>query len=262
LFAKATEKLQEELYDCTPEGMFAFLRAFQDRAKMYGWNNPNYGINMIPNDPDDPIQGGMVDLINNYGEIDIEKIREFEVTYISTETRAAQDCNMMYQCLMNSLSTEGKKKILVWREQYTINGMYSGNLLLKTIVKESHLDTNATTATIRMKLSSLDTYILTIDSDIVKFNQYVMLLTDRLGARGQTTSDLLTNLFKGYKAATDKVFSDYITRKQESYEDGVDITPHELMELAANKYKNLKINGKWNAPTPNEEKILALQAEV
>jgi len=34
------------------------------------------------------------------------------------------------------------------------------------------------------------------------------------------------------------------------------------MELAANKYKNLRVNGKWNAPTPNEEKILALQAEV
>jgi len=89
----------------------------------------------------------------------------------------------------------------------------------------------------------------------------VMLLTDRLGARRQTTSNLLANLFKGYKTATDKVFPNYITQKQESYKDRADISPHEL-ELSANKYKNIKVNGKWNAPAQNEEKILARQAEV
>jgi len=56
---------------------------------MYGWNNPNYEINMIPNNPADRIQGGMVDLINNYREISIEQICQFDETYINTKTRAA-----------------------------------------------------------------------------------------------------------------------------------------------------------------------------
>ena len=138
----------------------------------------------------------------------------------------------------------------------------SGNLLLKIIVRESHLDTNATTASIRKKLSSLDVYILTIGCDITHFNGYVRLLIDSLAARGETMQDLLANLFKGYQAASDKVFVSYIGRKLEKYEEGEDITSETLMQLGDNKYKLLKEGGLWNAPSDEEEKILALQTEV
>jgi hypothetical protein len=107
---------------------------------------------------------------------------------------------------MNSISKEAKNKILIWRNQYSINGYSSGNLLLKIIIHKSHLDTNATTSSIRTKLSRLDTYIVTITTNITKFNGYVRFLIDLLAARGETSNDLLTNLFKGYSAATDKVF--------------------------------------------------------
>jgi hypothetical protein len=85
-------------------------------------------------------------------------------------------------------------------KQYTVANLSSGNLLLKIITRESHLDTNAMTVSIRNKLSSLDTYILTIGCNITCFNGYVWLLSDSLAARGKTTQDLLTNLFKGYQA--------------------------------------------------------------
>jgi len=143
-----------------------------------------------------------------------------------------------------------------------VRGFLSGNLLLKIIVRESYLDTNATTANIRKKLSSLDTYILTIGSDITKFNIHVSLLMDSLAARGESTQDLLTNLFKGYQAATDKTFVDYIGRKLEKYEEGEDVTSEALMEQADNKFKLLKESGNWNAPSEQEEKILALQSEI
>lgn len=77
----------------------------------------------------------------------------------------------------------------------------SGVALLKVIIQQSHLDINATTNQIRTKLSSLDTYIMTIDSNIVCFNQYVKLIQS-LTARIQNTSDLFINLFKGYSAVT------------------------------------------------------------
>ena len=169
---------------------------------------------------------------------------------------------MMFKCLMNSISKEGKNKILIWKKQYTIQGLSSGNLLLKIIIRESHLDTNATTASIRKKLSSLDSYILTIGSDITRFNGYVRLLVDSLAARGETSTDLLSNLFKGYQAASDKVFVSYIERKLEKYEEGRSIAPETLMQLSNNKYKLLKEAGVWDAPSIQEEKILALQAEM
>ena len=86
--------------------------------------------------------------------------------------------------------------------------------MLKIIIRESHLDTNATTTTIRNKLSSLDVHIPTIGYDITKFNGYVKMLIDSLHARGEVTHDLLPNLFKGYKAVSDKKFLNYVSHKE------------------------------------------------
>jgi hypothetical protein len=145
---------------------------------------------------------------------------------------------------MSSISKEGKKKILVWKEEYHINGYKSGNLLLKIIIRESHINTNATTSNIRTKLSSLDSYVLMIGQDITKFNGYVKLLIRSLQARGETTQDLLTNLFKGYAVCSDKEFVDYIKQKHKTCEEGTDMDPDNLMKLADTKYKILKEAGK------------------
>jgi len=163
---------------------------------------------------------------------------------------------------MASLSKEGKKKILIWESQYTIDGMGSGNLLLKIIVRESHLDTNATSASIRTKLTDLDRYLPTIGHDITKFNTYVKLLIDGLRSRGETSHDLLVNLFKGYMACSDREFVAYIKRKQDAFEEGTPIQVDNLMKNAADKYKTLLQKGKWNTPDVNESKIRALQAEI
>ena len=53
-----------------------------------------------------------------------------------------------------------------------------------------------------------------------------------------------------------------MTKKEEDYEDGTPITPQTLMELADNRFKVLKQKGVWNAPSPEEEKILALEAKI
>ena len=169
---------------------------------------------------------------------------------------------MLYTCLMSSLSKAGKSKLVIWEDQYTIDHVKSGNLLLKTIIRESHLDSNATTTSIRTQLSSLDTYIATIDSNVTKFNAHVQLVLNGLKSRGETTQDLLTNLFKGYNAASDKTFVAYILRKQEDYEEGINIQPRQLMMLADNKYKNLLVKGCWNAPSKHEEKIMALDTQL
>jgi len=169
---------------------------------------------------------------------------------------------MMYMCLMASLSSEAKAKVIVWKDQYTIDGRVSGNALLKVIIRESHLDTNATSNLIRTKLSSLDKYITTIGCDVTKFNTHVKLLVESLAARGEQTNDLLINLFKGYGAAHDKTFVSYIAHRKMLHDDGEDVTPDALMELANNKFKNLVQEGTWNAPSESEEKIMALESKI
>ena len=115
---------------------------------------------------------------------------------------------------------------------------------------------------IRQNLSSLDTYINTIGCDIRKFDAYVQNRLEGLALRGETTNDLLSNLFKGYQAVSYHTFVKYINQKQEEYDNGLSLTRFQLMDLADKKYKNLKLNETWNAPSEQEEKILALSVEV
>ena len=135
--------------------------------------------------------------------------------------------------------------------------MGSGNLLLlKTIVRESHLDANATLASIRTKLTDLDRYFPTIGHDITKSNIYVKLLIYGLRSRCETSHDLLVNLFKGYMACSDQEIVAYIKRNQDSLKEGTLIHVDNLVKNTTDKYKTLLQKGKWNAPDVNKAKIM------
>ena len=254
-------KAIETPFDCEADGLYQFLRDIRDRANQMGWMEGILSIDISEVEGVEDIQN----LVENYGTLTLEQVTRWERTYIATPSRAAQDTYMLYTCLMSSLTATAKKKIMIWSDQYSIDvagaKFDSGVALLKVIIRESHLDTNATTNSIRTKLSSLDTYIATVDSDIGKFNQYVKSLIQSLTARNQSTSDLLINLFKGYGAVSDEVFRAWLTRKQDDHEEGNSITPDELMLAAKNKFDAMVEKGTWNAPTA-EEKIVALEAKV
>ena len=112
-----------------------------------------------------------VNLLTNNGEINLNII--FLETNTGKKSRSAQDTNILYHCLMNYLSKVGKAKVSVWNSQYKVNGLLSGNLLLKVIIWECHIDTNATTTSSRTQLSSLDAYTGIIGFYSTKFNAHV-----------------------------------------------------------------------------------------
>jgi hypothetical protein len=259
IYKSAIREVCKDPFDCEAEGLYQFLKDVQDRADEMGWSDNILNITLEVTDDIEPVQEKLID---NYGTISLEQVVESELQYINEQGRDAQNTYMLYKCLMSSLTNNAKKRISLWSEQYRIgdNDLCSGVALLKIIIRESHLDTNATTNQIRTKLSNLDSYILTVDSDIGKFNQYVKLLIQSLTARNQKTSDLLINLFKGYGAVSDEVFRAWLMRKQDDHEEGEEMTPDELMIAAKNKYDTMVEKGTWNAPTA-EEKIVALEAK-
>ena len=262
IYKSGIRSVTDDPFTCEADRLFQFLREVQDRAVEMGWMEGILDV-VTNNEGEEPQE--VDNLIYNYGTITLEQVIRSETRYIAQQQRKAQDTYMLYQCLMASLSSDAKKKVMIWADQYQIEvddvRYNSGVALLKIIIRESHLDTNATTNQIRTKLSTLDTYITTIDSDIGKFNQYVKLLVQSLTARNQTTSDLLINLFKGYGAVSDEVFRAWLVRKQDDHEEGEEITPDDLMIAAKNKYDAMVEKGIWNAPTA-EEKIVALEAKL
>ena len=104
----------------------------------------------------------------------------------------------------------------------------------------------------------------TINSDIELFNHHVKNAKEGLNSRGEVVNDLILKLFQGYKAAADTNFVAYIQKKEEDYmdEQGKDIEPEALMQLALNKFAQRKENGEWDAPYIEQEQITALTAEL
>ena len=254
IYTSATKELDATKYDGEAQGLMPFLELLEERTTNFGWDK---SIMLIP-----MRNGDSKNLLMEYGTITLEQIREHEESYIATQSRNAQDANLLYECIMTSISSECKAKLTIWKCEYRCMNLPSGNLLLKVLIRECHLDTNATVGGIRNRLSALDTYLPTVGYNITKFNMYVKNLVDQLRARGEYTNDLLINLFKGYLSATDKSFTTYIEKKLEAYEEGQDMSADQLMLWARNKYDLLLDKGTWNAPTEQEEKIIALQAQV
>ena len=171
----------EDFFNCKAPGLHGFLKEVEGRASCFGWRD---AILEIPNDIANPL-GGTRNLLTHYGELSLEHLRDWEPTYIHGVSRAAQDTAYLHLCLMNSLTQAGKDKVHLWSDQFILNGQESGILLLKVIIRESHLDTNATTNSIKTQLSNFDEYITTIRCDIIKFNEHVKRLIEQLNARGR-----------------------------------------------------------------------------
>jgi hypothetical protein len=246
-------------FDVTSENLRSFLEHIQNRAREQGWND----IFDIPEDPVNAPLANTTSLLTAYGTISLERIQLHAQQYVALPTRAAQESFQVYQCLMNSLTDEGMDKVTLRSEDYFINDIPAGVPLLKVIIQEAYVDTNATTRQIRENLSNLDKYIVDIKSDITQMNTYVRTQLRSLHARGEDTQDLLTNLFKGYMAASDKEFRDYIKGRQEEYDDNrTTYTSQQLMTLANNKYTIRVQDHLWNAPSEADEKIIALESEI
>jgi hypothetical protein len=138
MYFKAIEKLtsSDKLFDLQPGNLKGFLDTLKDRANVYGWNDPILGILQIPVDPNDP--NPITDnLLEEYGIITLERVRAFEVSYINMHNRPSQDSAMLYHCLMASITQEAKNTIQMWRKDFMVGDLPSGNLLLRVIIRES-----------------------------------------------------------------------------------------------------------------------------
>ena len=139
----------------------------------------------------------------------------------------------IFNCLIDSMTDEGKAKVVLETHRYTIQGQGDGLLLLKVIIQLAHIDTRATINIIRSSLTTLDMKMSNLQDNITEFNEFVKTQRAALIARGETTQDLLVNLFKGYKSATDTKFVTYIEAKEDEYNEGKDISADSLMDLPA-----------------------------
>ena len=246
LFKAATEKLQSE-FDLSSTNLKVFLAQIKRRSELHGWDT----MFQIPEDADavNPPAETIHHVMDSYGIVTLEQVRAHAALYVAMETRAAQESYQLYNCIMASLTKEAQNKVLLLQNEYYIpvedgTRLPSGVALLRVIIRESIVDTNATKRNLREQLSKLDQYAIKVNGDIEKLNGHAADLLDSLASFGATTHDMILHLFKAYETVEDKNFANYIRAKKDEYDEGEEFEPKKLMKLAENKFKMLVKDGK------------------
>jgi hypothetical protein len=244
------------------EQMTLFKGDLALHASNNGWANghQNSDIISIPSISDNV----NYNLITEYSRLTVEDIVTWATnTIVGKETRKAQNNANMFQCLYRSLSPTMVNKMLLEQNKYTINNVTIAALYYKHIMGYSNVDTLAMISLTRHLLSTLDVKMIDLNSNITDFNIYVSELHNKLAQYGATSEDTLVNLFRGYKAARDNAFCDYIKKIERDYQYGNEtITVDQLMTKAHTAYQVEKERGNWGALSEDQQMIVAMQSEL
>jgi hypothetical protein len=246
-----------------------FEKELQDRASMMGWDQGAQNILRFTNK-----DGRQISLIAEYGQIDAETLKtacnEF-MTGVNSDKRAAQNNEQMWRCLYSSLTEEAKATLLTYKKDYEV--MVNGQpkivapLMYKTMMRLATLDGNATVTALRTNLRELTQYAIKHNGNIDEIHTYFNQNFAQLKARGQSVDDVHTILFEAYlQGVPDATFHDYMSRLQDDWMDQTgdmkDATHEDIMKKAKAKYDLLVNSGKWGAKSPDQEKIIALEARL
>ena len=111
---------------------------------------------------------------------------------------------------------------------YTSNGHPLSVTYLKLLIQKAEVDEKA--AYIRRNLTQLNMYMLKeAKHNFIKFNQHVNEQISSLASCGETSNDIMINLFICHSSCSNKKFVEYIEKCHDDYEDGADVTYQTLM---------------------------------
>ena len=202
-------------------------------------------------------------LLSFHRMIDIKDVQAHARAYIGTQSRLAQDSKMMYDFLQGSLTSGAKRRMALQHFEYDINGTPDGPCYLKALLAIYFVETIATNMVLREQLIDLPKAMQKCKSNVDAFNIYVNEITMNLTSGGESSSDMLVYLFKGYREVKDANFLTYMAHKKEAYEDGtLPLTPLTLMSLALTKYNLLQSQKTWLHKTKEEDQLVALTAQL
>ena len=255
LYNKAIAPLEAK-FDGEADNLAVFLASMRDRARRFNWHR----LITVPID-----DGTTRNLLTQYGQVSLDNTRAHAATYVNMQTRDAQDNDMFYYSLADSLTNEFRTMVLLYADIYTVTNVPVASALLKQIIILTRVDNPALTIHIRDMLIKSKRKLLLLKGNITEFNQWVRKQMGRLHAREQEAVDLLYYLWKAYKAAPDDEFVVYIKELKSQADDGrATYTAEDLMVRAENKYEAwlLDEENTWGKPTDEQEKIVAMTAEI
>ncbi len=262
IYNKGCEKLTTE-FDMKSSGTAVYTTELQAKCVKMGWHMGTQQIINFTN-----VAGLTINIVHQYGQIDMVTLwTQCKVFCKSTGTlfqaRARQNKTMMSKCIMKTLTHAARGRLLPFRGDYEINNIVYPPLLHKKIMALATINSVATTKTLRSNLRELLTFCSTIKGDIKLLHSYFDTNYTQIIAHGATVDNPIDILFSAYMVIPCNNFRSYIKHKQDAYTDGtLTLMNKELIMLATNKFNLLKQEGTWGAKSPDEDKIVAMQAEL
>jgi hypothetical protein len=259
-YKTATKKLEGDAYD--GKNLSLFLKKLEGKAQQFNW------LTLLTYQQGNPPVNKS--LLTNYGEITRAEVAQKAQGYLGTDNREEQDSDMIYNCLRKSITDEVYAQVTMEPEHYTFainqESLVDGPCFLAAIIDHTYTNTKANTEAARENLACLAEYMEALqDSNVEKFNAYVKEQLETLAAGGETTNDLITNLFKGYAKAKDKTFREWIRLKKLAYKDGtfhIDPNAKDFMQLVKKHYQDAILSKEWMRLDEDQQTILALQTEI
>jgi hypothetical protein len=250
LYYRATAALTTT-FDGKKENILPFLTCVEDRARSFGWDN----VLTVP------ANGRNHNIITDYGSLTLTDITIHVTTYSGHENRQAQNSEMLYLCLKQSLTMRFMAEVLIYKERYHVNQSPSGALLLKQIITMTYIDNLGTATHIQDQLIDMPTKLAQLGGDIIKLNQWVKEQIQKLACLGEAPPQLLPYLWRAYQAAPDDEFVDYIRILRHQHEDRRAVcTADSLMTMAENKYTLQLQSNDWGKQVSSD--LVALVAQM
>ena len=235
------------------------MKSIANRAKSFGWDNI---LNIIDS------HRNTRSLLYDYGQLTKEEVKTHARNqWTNQHTRDAQNTEMLYHFLFESLDENFKATVLLKNHNYHVTmGTYTtedGLCLLKQIIISTFVDTRATVSQIWKPLVEMTQQLETHKGNITKFNKWVEEQVAILQSRGEEAHDLLTYLWTTYKKAPDAKFVEYIQNLHNDFITGKsDFTAQELMNLADTMYKARVQMNEWALLSTEQEEIVALNTKI
>ena len=114
-----------------------------------------------------------INLITEHSKLTFENIRYHVVTYMNANARRPQNNSQMCTYLSKTLTDEGHIKITEEFDKFRIDGVAVVTLSFKILMAKAVVDTRATVSDLRENLTTLDTCMASVSSNVELFNLHV-----------------------------------------------------------------------------------------
>ena len=203
-------------------------------------------------------------LLTHFGEIKMLEVQNAKAARdiinptTHAEARPKVNALMMFYFIYESLGATPQKKLstkLASLDQ-------DGPLLLKTVLDQTYVATQASTFAIKERFYELS--LKKYKWNVQLLNQDVREKLADLVAAGNASdeTDVLISLFRAYKTATNDEFLHSVDYWKNEWNSGAFNSAEALMDKAEKKFVELRDLGTWGKRSDKDDQIIALNAQV